>query len=161
MARLVQKFGGTSVANLDRMTNAAFHIKRERDLGNQVAVVVSAMAGETNKLAQYVHEASVFHDTREYDVVVSAGEQVTCGLLSIILQKMGIPARSWLGWQLPIQTDSVHSRARILNIESLKIRQTLDRGEVAVIAGFQGLSSDGRITTLGRGGSDTSAVALA
>lgn len=161
MALLVLKFGGTSVADLDRIRAAAKHIKREIDAGNQCAVVVSAMGDQTDQLVSWTREAAALHDAREYDVVVSTGEQVTCGLLSIILQNMGVPARSWLGWQLPIHTDGAHGAARILDIETDQLKSRLENGEVAVVPGFQGRSPDGRITTLGRGGSDTSAVALA
>ena len=161
MSVIVQKFGGTSVADLDRIRNAALRTKAEYDRGNDVAVVVSAMAGTTNQLVQWTGEAAALHDTREYDAVVSTGEQVTAGLLAIILQEMGVSARSWLGWQLPIHTDSSHGSARILDIDVQALRQRFGERQVAVIAGFQGLSAENRITTLGRGGSDTSAVALA
>ncbi len=161
MALLVLKFGGTSVADLERIRAAAAHVKREVDAGNQCAVVVSAMGHQTDQLVTWTREAASLHDAREYDVVVSSGEQVTCGLLAIVLQAMGIPARSWLGWQIPIRTDDAHGAARILNIETDELKQRLQRGEVAVVPGFQGLSPDNRVTTLGRGGSDTSAVALA
>jgi len=161
MSVLVQKFGGTSVADLERIRNAAVRVKAEVDRGHNVAVVVSAMAGTTNQLVQWTGEASSLHDTREYDVVVAAGEQVTAGLLAIILQDMGIAARSWMGWQIPIRTDSSHGAARIEDIDVAAVRERFDQGQVAVVAGFQGLSAENRITTLGRGGSDTSAVALA
>jgi aspartate kinase len=161
MARLVMKFGGTSVADLDRIRNVARHVRREVDAGYHVAVVVSAMAGETNKLVAFCRSASVLHDAREYDAVVSAGEQVTAGLLSIALHEMGINARSWLGWQIPISTDSTHGGARITDIRADVLVDRLEQGQVAVIAGFQGLAPDNRIATLGRGGSDTSAVAVA
>jgi len=161
MARIVQKFGGTSVADLDRIRNAAQRVKAEVDLGSNVAVVVSAMAGVTNELVDLVSEASVLHDTREYDVVVSSGEQVTAGLLALCLQEMGVSARSWLGWQIPIHTDDVHGRARITGIEPERILKRFEEGQVAVVAGFQGVSPNNRIATLGRGGSDTTAVALA
>ncbi len=161
MALLVLKFGGTSVADLDRIRNAACHVKREVDAGHQCAVVVSAMAGQTNQLVEWTRQASVLHDAREYDVVVASGEQVTCGLLAIVLQSMGVTARSWLGWQIPIQTDNAHGVARIKEIQAEQLRERLGHGEVAVIAGFQGISPSARITTLGRGGSDTSAVAVA
>jgi aspartate kinase len=161
MAILVMKFGGTSVADIDRIRNVARHVKREVDAGHQVAVVVSAMAGHTNQLVGWVKEASPLHDLREYDMVVASGEQVTSGLLAIVLQSMGISARSWLGWQIPIKTGDDHSKARIADIPGDALRERMAAGEVAVIAGFQGISPEGRITTLGRGGSDTSAVAVA
>ena len=161
MARLVMKFGGTSVADLDRIRNVARHVKREVDAGHEVAVVVSAMAGETNKLVGFCREASPMHDAREYDAVVAAGEQVTSGLLAIVLQSIGVNARSWQGWQVPIRTDGAHGAARITAIDGAFMRDRLAQGQVAVVAGFQGLAPDNRISTLGRGGSDTSAVALA
>ncbi len=162
MAVVVMKFGGTSVANIDRIRNVARHVKREYDAKNQVAVVVSAMAGHTNQLVAWVREASLIHDAREYDAVVASGEQITAGLLAIVLQSMGIPARSWQGWQIPILTDSAHGAARIQEIRADSIRERLEQGEVAVITGFQGLEPKrNRISTLGRGGSDTSAVAMA
>jgi aspartate kinase len=161
MARLVQKFGGTSVADLDRIGNAASRVKREVDAGHQVAVVVSAMAGATNQLVEWTRQVSRLHDAREYDVVVASGEQVTAGLMALSLQALGIDARSWLGWQVPIRTDGVHGKARIEAIHTAEIEARLARGQVAVVAGFQGVGPKGRITTLGRGGSDTSAVALA
>jgi len=161
MARLVQKFGGTSVADCDRIKAVAEKVKRAVDDGNEVVVTVSAMAGVTNQLVDTVGEMSSLHDAREYDAVVSTGEQVTAGLLAITLQKLGVPARSWLGWQIPIRTNDAHGRARIEAIETEDLTQRLERGEVAVVGGFQGLGPDNRITTLGRGGSDTSAVALA
>ncbi len=162
MATVVMKFGGTSVADVERMRNVCRHVKREVDAGNKVAVVVSAMAGATNQLVAWVREASLLHDAREYDAVVAAGEQVTAGLMAIILQSMGLQARSWLGWQVPILTDKSHGAARILDIPGQTLRERLDQGEVAVVAGFQGIEAErNRITTLGRGGSDTSAVALA
>jgi aspartate kinase len=162
MSFLVMKFGGTSVANVDRIRNVARHVKREIDAGNSAAVVVSAMAGVTNQLVGWVREASPLHDAREYDAVVATGEQVTAGLLAIVLQSMGITARSWQGWQVPIITDNAHGVARIKEIPGDKIRARLEQGEVAVITGFQGLEPGrNRISTLGRGGSDTSAVAIA
>ena len=162
MARLVMKFGGTSVANIDRIRNVARHVKREIEAGHQVAVVVSAMSGKTNELVGWVRETAVLHDAREYDAIVASGEQVTSGLLAIALQEMGIPARSWLGWQLPIATDDAHGSARILSVNGDEIIKRFANGEVAVIAGFQGIHLEsGRLTTLGRGGSDTSAVAVA
>ena len=161
MARIVQKFGGTSVADLDRIRAAAALVKRAVDAGDQVAVVVSAMAGTTNQLVEWTRGISPMHDAREYDVVVSAGEQITVGLMALALQTVGVDARSWLGWQIPLETDDLHGRARILAVKSDEIVSRLERGQVAVMAGFQGVASDNRITTLGRGGSDTSAVALA
>jgi aspartate kinase len=163
MARLVLKFGGTSVADVERIGIAARHVKREVDAGHDVAVVVSAMAGATNRLVEWCREASVLHDAREYDAVVASGEQVTSGLLAIALQSVGVTARSWQGWQLPIQTSNAHASARILEVNGAELlKRFKERGEVAVIAGFQGIHKEtGRITTLGRGGSDTSAVAIA
>ena len=161
MALIVQKFGGTSVADTTRIKAVAERVKREVDAGHQVAVVVSAMAGVTNQLVKYVEEISKLYDAREYDVVVASGEQVTSGLLALALQDIGIPARSWQGWQIPIRTDDVHAKARIGGIDTDKIGERLAKGEVVVVPGFQGVAPDGRITTLGRGGSDTSAVALA
>jgi aspartate kinase len=163
MARLVMKFGGTSVADIDRIRNVARHVKREVDAGHEVTVVVSAMAGATNKLVEWCREASALHDTREYDAVVASGEQVTAGLLAIALEGIGVNARSWQGWQLPILTSNVHGSARILDINGDElVRRFRERKEVAVIAGFQGLHKEtNRITTLGRGGTDTSAVAVA
>jgi aspartate kinase len=155
------KFGGTSVAGLDRIRNAANRVKAEVDRGNEVAVAVSAMAGETNRLVGLVTDISRLHDAREYDVVVSAGEQVTSGLMALALQSIGVSARSWLAWQLPVETDDVHGKARIQGIETQEMIRRFGEGQVAVVAGFQGLAPTGRITTLGRGGSDTSAVALA
>jgi aspartate kinase len=161
MARIVQKFGGTSVADVDRINAVAQRVKGEVDAGNEVTVVVSAMAGVTNQLDGYASAISSLHDAREYDVVVSSGEQVTSGLLALALQNIGITARSWLGWQIPIRTDGAHGKARIDRIETGEIDSRLNGGEVVVVPGFQGLGPDNRITTLGRGGSDTSAVALA
>jgi aspartate kinase len=163
MGRLVMKFGGTSVANIERIRNVAQHVKREVDAGHEVAVVVSAMSGKTNELVAWTTEASPLHDAREYDAIVASGEQVTAGLLAISLQTLGIQARSWLGWQIPIQTDAAHASARITGIDGSEIIQRFkERKEVAVIAGFQGMHMEtGRVTTLGRGGSDTSAVAVA
>ena len=161
MARIVQKFGGTSVSNLDRIRNVAQRVKVEVDAGHEVAVVVSAMSGTTNQLVEWATTVGSVHDAREYDMIVATGEQVTVGLLSIALQNLGVDARSWLGWQVPIYTDDVHGSARIDHIDAASIEQRLSHGQVAVIAGFQGISSDQRITTLGRGGSDTSAVAMA
>lgn len=161
MALIVMKFGGTSVGDIERIQNVAKRVKAEVDDGNQIAVVVSAMSGVTNQLVDYVTSVTPLYDTREYDVVVSSGEQVTSGLLALALQDLGVSARSWMGWQLPIQTDDAHGKARIVGIENEEILKRLAGGEVAVVPGFQGLGTDNRITTLGRGGSDTSAVALA
>jgi aspartate kinase len=157
------KFGGTSVADMDRIRNVARHVKREVDAGHDVAVVVSAMSGKTNELVAWCREASPLHDAREYDAVVSSGENVTAGLLAITLQGMGVQARSWQGWQLPMLTDNAHGSARILDLDGSElIKRFKERKEVAVIAGFQGVNKEtNRITTLGRGGSDTSAVAVA
>ncbi|MHA1599386.1 MAG: aspartate kinase [Alphaproteobacteria bacterium] len=161
MARIVIKFGGTSVADVEHIRRIAHRVKVEVDRGNHVAVVVSAMAGITNQLVDYAVEAANLYDLREYDVVVSSGEQVTAGLLAIVLQDLGVPARSWLGWQIPIETSDAHGSARIERIETADILRRFDEGQVAVVAGFQGIDTQGRVTTLGRGGSDTSAVALA
>jgi aspartate kinase len=161
MTRIVQKFGGTSVADLERIKSAAQKVKREVDVGNEVVVVVSAMAGTTNQLVEWTQAISKLHDTSEYDAVVASGEQVTAGLMALALQDLGIDARSWLGWQIPIRTDGVHGKARIEAIETRELERLLGEGQVAVVAGFQGLGPGGRITTLGRGGSDTSAVAMA
>jgi len=161
MARIVAKFGGTSVADLDRIRAVAQRVKREYDAGHQMAVVVSAMAGVTNDLVALTREAHALHDAREYDVVVSTGEQVTAGLLAICLQEKGVPARSWLGWQVPIRTSDAHARARIESIDIDEMERRFSDGQVCVLAGFQGIGPDNRITTLGRGGSDTTAVALA
>ncbi|EKV32915.1 Aspartokinase [Caenispirillum salinarum AK4] len=161
MARIVMKFGGTSVGDIERIKNVAQLVKKEVDAGNEVAVVVSAMSGETNKLVGYCREIAPMHDSREYDTVVATGEQVTIGLLSLALQELGCNARSWLGWQIPIQTDDAHSKARIKEIDTPLMRERMAQGQVPVIAGFQGVGPDNRITTLGRGGSDTSAVAMA
>ncbi|MEM9678283.1 MAG: aspartate kinase [Pseudomonadota bacterium] len=168
MARLVMKFGGTSVADLERIYNVARHVKREHDAGHQVAVVVSAMSGKTNELVSWVQQmpkvagsnAPVF-DAREYDSIVSSGEIVTSGLLAIALQSMGVDARSWQGWQIPVRTDTSHGAARIDGIDGENITSRMEQNQVAVVAGFQGLAPNGRVATLGRGGSDTSAVALA
>jgi len=159
--RIVMKFGGTSVADVDRIKAVATRVKREVDAGHEVAVVVSAMAGATNQLVGWTNAVARLHDAREYDSVVASGEQVTAGLVAIALQEIGVSARSWLGWQIPIRTDDAHGKARIQLIETEELDRRMARGEVAVVAGFQGLGSDNRITTLGRGGSDTSAVALA
>jgi aspartate kinase len=160
MARIVMKFGGTSVADLERIRNVAQRVKREVEHGNQVAVV-SAMAGVTNQLVKWCTELSPLHDAREYDAVVATGEQVTSGLLAICLQESGIDARSWQGWQIPLRTDTAHGRARIQSVEGPELIRRMETGQIAVVAGFQGIAPDNRITTLGRGGSDTSAVALA
>ena len=163
MPRLVMKFGGTSVADLDRIRNVARHVKREVDAGYDVAVIVSAMSGVTNQLVAWCRDAAPMHDAREYDAVVATGEQVTAGLLALVLEGMGVNARSWQGWQLPILTDNAHASARIKDINGAElIKRFEEHKQVAVIAGFQGMHKDtGRITTLGRGGSDTSAVAVA
>jgi aspartate kinase len=161
MARIVQKFGGTSVANVECIKRAAERVKREVDAGTEVAVVVSAMAGVTDQLVQWTREMAKMHDAREYDAVVSSGEQVTAGLMALALQDLGVDARSWLGWQVPVRTDAMHGKARIAAIDTDAIAARLGARQVAVLAGFQGLGPDQRITTLGRGGSDTSAVALA
>ncbi|MDX1402546.1 MAG: aspartate kinase [Kiloniellales bacterium] len=161
MARIVMKFGGTSVADLDRIRSVANRVRKEVECGHEVAVIVSAMAGVTNQLVDYVHSAAPLADLREYDAVVSSGEQVTSGLLSIVLQDMGVSARSWQGWQIPIRTNDAHGSARIESIETSEMERRFLEGQVAVIAGFQGITEQNRIATLGRGGSDTSAVALA
>ena len=161
MARIVQKFGGTSVGDIDRIRNVAHRVRDAVESGNEVAVVVSAMSGVTNRLVDMATEISHMHDAREYDAIVASGEQVTCGLLAMALQDIGINARSWLGWQIPIRTDRLHGKAHICDIEADELIRRLGEGQVAVVAGFQGLADDNRVTTLGRGGSDTSAVALA
>jgi aspartate kinase len=174
MALLVLKFGGTSVADIGRIRNVAAHVKREADAGHACAVVVSAMAGATNQLVALVEqawgfnerkqnggEATVQYDGREYDAVVSSGEQVTSGLLALVLQSLGLRARSWQGWQIPLQTDTAHRAARITGLAVVEMRARMMEGEIAVVAGFQGIAPGNRISTLGRGGSDTSAVALA
>ncbi len=161
MAHLVLKFGGTSVGSLERMRHVAKHVKREREQGHHVAVVVSAMAGETNRLVELTRGAAASLDARETDMIVSTGEQVSAGLFAMTLQDEGVPARSYAGWQLPFKTDGAHGRARILDIGVEPILDGFRSGEVAVVTGFQGIDPEGRITTLGRGGSDTSAVALA
>ena len=161
MARIVQKFGGTSVGDIDRIRNAALKVKREVDAGHEVAVVVSAMAGQTNQLAAWSRQISPLVDAREYDVVVASGEQVTAGLMAMALQDLGVNARSWLAWQMPLKTNDMHSKARIDDINTEAIVSRFAEGQVAVVPGFQGLGPDNRLTTLGRGGSDTSAVALA
>src|SRR3984957_6415196 len=161
MSRIVMKFGGTSVADLDRIRNVANRVKREVEAGNEVAVVVSAMAGVTNQLVAWCQGLSPLHDAREYDTVVATGEQVTSGLAAIALQEIGVDARSWQGWQIPLKTDDAHGRARIDSIGGNELIRRMKTGQVAIVAGFQGIGPDNRITTLGRGGSDTSAVALA
>ncbi|QXM25516.1 aspartate kinase [Elioraea tepida] len=161
MARLVMKFGGTSVADLDRIRTVAARVKREVDAGHEVAVVVSAMAGVTNQLVAWCQALSPLHDAREYDAVVATGEQVTSGLTAIALQAIGVDARSWQGWQIPVATDGAHGKARVQRIEGGELIRRMQAGQVPVVAGFQGLGPDNRITTLGRGGSDLSAVALA
>jgi aspartate kinase len=161
VARIVQKFGGTSVADIDRITRVSHKIKAELDRGHQVAVVVSAMAGATNKLVELCTSISPLFDSREYDVVVATGEQVTAGLTAMALQKLGVNARSWLGWQIPIRTDDVHAKARIMAIDTEELERRMAAGEVPVISGFQGISDRGRVTTLGRGAGDLSAVAMA
>ncbi len=162
MARLVMKFGGTSVATVERIRNVARHVEREVKAGHHVAVVVSAMSGKTNELVGWVKEAAPLYDPTEYDVVVASGEQVTSGLLALVLKDMGMPARSWQGWQIPIRTDSAHGAARIESVDGAGLADGFARGEVAVISGFQGIHAPtGQIATLGRGGSDTSAVAIA
>jgi aspartate kinase len=161
MARIVMKFGGTSMAGIARIRHVASLVKREVESGNQVAVVVSAMAGETDRLIQFCREASSLYDPREYDVVVASGEQVTSGLLAITLQGMGLNARSYMGWQLPIRTTTAHSAALIDTIDVDVLERAFEQNGVAVIPGFQGVAADGSVATLGRGGSDTSAVAIA
>ena len=161
MARIVQKFGGTSVGSVERIKAVAQKVKATVDDGHELAVVVSAMSGTTNQLVTWAKECGAFHDAREYDTVVATGEQVTIGLLAIALQDIGVDARSWLGWQIPVHTDDAHGAARIESIDTTKISERMAKGQVAVVAGFQGIGPDHRITTLGRGGSDTSAVALA
>ena len=161
MARIVMKFGGTSMADLDRIRAVAARVKRERDAGHEVAVVVSAMSGVTNQLIAWCQALNPLHDAREYDSVVATGEQVTSGLLSIALQALGVESRSWMGWQIPLRTDGAHGRARIEGVEGAGLLEAMAAGQVPVVAGFQGVAAEGRISTLGRGGSDTSAVALA
>ncbi|MGY8991931.1 MAG: aspartate kinase [Rhodospirillales bacterium] len=158
---IVQKYGGTSVADAERIQAVAERVKRDVDAGHQVAVVVSAMAGVTNQLVEHARSIARLHDAREYDVVVASGEQVSAGLLAMALQALGVAARSWQGWQIPIHTDGAHGKARIKSIDAENIKSHIADGEVAVVTGFQGIGPDQRITTLGRGGSDTSAVALA
>jgi aspartate kinase len=161
VARIVMKFGGTSMAGTERIRRVAGIVKRQQEAGHEVAVVVSAMAGETDRLVNFCREAHALYDRAEYDVVVAAGEQVTSGLLALHLQALGCKARSWLGWQLPVRTDDAHAAARIEDIDSEALLVSMAAGEIAVIPGFQGMDHDGRVTTLGRGGSDTSAVAVA
>ena len=161
MARIVMKFGGTSVADLDRIRNVAARVKREVEAGNEVAVVVSAMSGVTNTLVKYCQDLSPLHDAREYDAVVATGENVTAGLTAIALQTIGVEARSFAGWQIPLVTDDAHGKARIDSIDGATLIARMQAGQVPVVAGFQGIGPDNRVTTLGRGGSDTSAVALA
>ena len=161
MARIVMKFGGTSVADLDRIRNVAVRVKRQIDQGDEVAVVVSAMAGATNQLVGWCQALSPLFDAREYDAVVATGEQVTAGLLAIALQNIGVEARSWMGWQVAVETDGQHGKARINSIDGEELTERILAGQVPVVAGFQGIGPDNRVTTLGRGGSDTSAVALA
>ncbi len=161
MTRLVMKFGGTSVADIDRVRRAADRVRAEVDRGYQVAVVVSAMGDETDRLAAAVRAEGILHDTREYDSIVSTGEQVSAGLMALALQDRGVAARSWLGWQIPLRTDDSHGTARILDIETAALEEKFAEGLHAVVAGFQGLGPNNRITTLGRGGSDATAVALA
>jgi aspartate kinase len=161
MARLVMKFGGTSVATIERIRAVAKRVAREAESGHEIAVVVSAMAGVTDQLVRWTREAAAQSDAREYDVVVASGEQVTSGLTALALQDLGLKARSWLGWQVPIETDEGHGKARIKAIPVEALRRSMAKGEIAVVAGFQGVAGDRRIATLGRGGSDTSAVALA
>lgn len=162
MARIVMKFGGTSVADLDRIRNVAARVKREVEAGHEVAVVVSAMSGATNQLVKWCQDLSALHDAREYDVVVATGEQVTTGLTAIALQAIGVEARSWQGWQVPIRTDNAHGKARVEHIGGAELIRRMQQGQVPVVAGFQGVEPGrNRVTTLGRGGSDLSAVALA
>jgi len=161
LARIVMKFGGTSVAGTERIRRVANIVRAQAAGGNSVAVVVSAMAGETDRLVNFCREANALYDPAEYDVVVSSGEQVTAGLLALTLQSMGSKARSWLGWQLPLKTFSAHANARVGEIDAERLLESMDSGEIAIIPGFQGISDADRITTMGRGGSDTSAVAIA
>ncbi len=161
MARIVMKFGGTSMAGSERIRRVANIVRKQQAAGHEVAVVVSAMAGETDRLVNFCREANALYDPAEYDVVVSSGEQVTSGLLALTLQSLGCQARSWLGWQLPVHTVEAHAKARIESIDADALVASMQAGQIAVIPGFQGLGDDGRVTTLGRGGSDTSAVAVA
>jgi aspartate kinase len=161
MTKIVMKFGGTSVADLDRIRHVAGLVKREVERGNQVAVTVSAMAGETNKLVAWCRELAPLHAPEEYDVVVASGEQISAGLLTIALQASGVAARSWMGWQIPVRTSGTHASARIQSIDPSALNTQLDEGGTAVVAGFQGIAHNNRVTTIGRGGGDTSAVAVA
>jgi len=161
MARIVMKFGGTSVGDIARIKNVAQRVKAEVERGNQVAVVVSAMSGVTNQLVAYCNDMASMYDQREYDAIVATGEQVTSGLLAIGLQQLGIKARSWAGWQIPIISDDAHGKARIVDIKGDNIVAMMEKGHVAVVAGFQGIAPENRVSTLGRGGSDTTAVAVA
>jgi len=161
MARIVMKFGGTSVADTERIKTVARRVQQAVDAGDRVAVVVSAMSGVTDQLVSWCRQIAPLHDPREYDTVVATGEQVTIGLLAIALQQVGVKARSWTGWQVPVRTDAAHGKARIEEIDTRELLRRMESGEVAVVAGFQGIGLDNRVTTLGRGGSDTSAVALA
>ena len=161
MSLIVMKFGGTSVGDIERIKNAASKVALEMQRGNKVAVVVSAMSGVTDQLIGYCRAITPRYDQREHDAVVASGEQVTSGLMALAIQQQGLNARSWQGWQVGLHTDKSHAKARIMDIDAARLRQSIDEGEVGVVAGFQGVSEDGRITTLGRGGSDTSAVALA
>ncbi|MEP2552263.1 MAG: aspartate kinase, partial [Marinomonas sp.] len=155
------KFGGTSMAGTERIRRVANIVRKQQAAGHEVAVVVSAMAGETDRLVNFCREANALYDPAEFDVVVASGEQVTSGLLAMTLQSLGCKARSWLGWQLPVKTIEAHSKARVDSIDAPDLIASMERGEIAVIPGFQGVSDEGRITTMGRGGSDTSAVAVA
>ena len=161
LARIVMKFGGTSMAGSERIRRVAQIVRRQQAAGNEVAVVVSAMAGETDRLVTFCREANPMYDPAEYDVVVASGEQVTSGLLALTLQALGCRARSWLGWQMPIRTVEAHAKARVADIDAGALIAAMEGGEIAVIPGFQGIADNGRVTTLGRGGSDTSAVAVA
>jgi aspartate kinase len=161
VARIVMKFGGTSMAGTERIRRVAQIVRKQQAAGHEVAVVVSAMAGETDRLVNFCREANPLYDPAEYDVVVASGEQVTSGLLALTLQAMGCKARSWLGWQIPVHTEGAHAKARVVEINSAAMIAAMQAGEIAVVPGFQGIADDGRITTLGRGGSDTSAVAIA
>jgi aspartate kinase len=161
VARIVMKFGGTSMAGTERIRRVAQIVRKQQAAGHEVAVVVSAMAGETDRLVNFCREANPLYDPAEYDVVVASGEQVTAGLLALTLQAMGCQARSWLGWQIPVRTEGAHAKARVTEIDSAAMIAAMQAGEIAVVPGFQGIADDGRITTLGRGGSDTSAVAIA
>jgi aspartate kinase len=161
VARIVMKFGGTSMAGTERIRRVAQIVRKQQAAGHEVAVVVSAMAGETDRLVNFCREANPLYDPAEYDVVVASGEQVTSGLLALTLQAMGCEARSWLGWQIPIRTVEAHAKARVDTIEADTMIAAMQAGQIAVVPGFQGIADDGRVTTLGRGGSDTSAVAVA